>query len=87
MLLSVDLPDPIAHSLRLDGPRSSQRALEMLALEGYREGELSRGQVSELLGMEFNETEAFLHRHGALLQVTAEQLDQESETLRQFLSR
>jgi hypothetical protein len=58
MLLSVELPDPIAKQLRLDGEQGSQRALEMLALEGYRSVELSRGQVTELLGQSFYENEA-----------------------------
>jgi predicted HTH domain antitoxin len=87
MLLSVELPEPIARSLRLDGPASSRRALEMLALEGYREGNLSRGQISEMLGLEFNETEQFLSQHGADLQYTADDFDQDSENLRQFLSK
>jgi len=59
----------------------------MLALEGYRSGELSRGQVSEMLGMEVNETEKFLADSGASLQYTAEDYEQDSANLRQFLSQ
>ena len=73
--------------LRLDGPQRGRRALEMLALEGYREGELSRGQVSEMLDMGFHDTEQFLHDHGGFLQYTMEDLEQDSKNLRQFLSR
>jgi predicted HTH domain antitoxin len=87
MQLSVELPDLIARSLRLDGPRSNQRALEMLALEGYREGELSRGQVSEMLGMEFNETEAFLKCHSAMPGFTVADYDRSGEALEKLLSR
>ncbi len=87
MLLSLELPDPIARSLRLDGPRSNQLALEMLALEGYREGNLSRGQVSEMLDMEFNETEKFLKDHGAMLGLTLEDYDRSRTALTQFLAR
>ncbi|MDZ4286398.1 MAG: UPF0175 family protein [Prosthecobacter sp.] len=87
MLLSVELPDLIARSLHLDGPASSRRALEMLALEGYRGGELSRGQVSEMLGLEFNETEHFLRQHGADLRYTVEDFEQDSKNLRQFLAK
>jgi predicted HTH domain antitoxin len=86
MLLSVEVPDPIAHSLRLDGPQSKRRALEMFALEGYRSGELSRGQISEMLEMEFNETEKFLKDHGAFLQYTADDLEKDAANLREFLS-
>lgn len=87
MLVSVEIPDPIAHSLRLDGPQPSRRALEMLALEGYKAGGLSRGQVSRMLDLEFNETEKFLKDHGATLGLTAEDYERDSENLRAFLSR
>ena len=39
MLISIELPDPIAKQLRLDGEQGNRRALEMFALEGYRAGE------------------------------------------------
>jgi predicted HTH domain antitoxin len=84
--VSLELPDAIARSLRLEGPASSRRALEMLALEGYRAGELSRGQVSEMLGLEFNETERFLGEHGADLEYTADEFDRDAENLRRFLA-
>lgn len=87
MLISVEVPDPIAHSLRLDGPQSGRRALEMLALEGYRSNELSRGQVGKMLGMGFHETEQFLHEHGAMLQYSVADFEQDSANLREFFSR
>jgi predicted HTH domain antitoxin len=87
MLLSLELPDLIAHSLRLDGPSSSRRALEMLALEGYREGKLSRGQVSEMLDLEFNETERFLSQLGADPDYSMDDYYQDSQNLRQFLAK
>jgi hypothetical protein len=52
MLVSVELPDPIAKQLHLDGEQGNRRALEIFALEGYRTGALSRGQVSELLDLD-----------------------------------
>jgi predicted HTH domain antitoxin len=87
MLLSLEVPDEIARSLRLGGPQSTRRHLEILALEGYRSGELSRGQVSELLGIGFDETEAFLKKNGADLGLTMDEFEQDSASLRQFLSR
>jgi hypothetical protein len=65
MLVSVELPDPIAKQLHLDGAEGNRRALEILVLEGYRCGELSQGQVGELLGIGFHETEEFLQAHHA----------------------
>ena len=87
MLLSVELPDPIAKQLHLDGEQGNRRALEMFALEGYRAGELSRGQVSELLDMEFNETERFLKEHRCGLGMNFEEYEQDSNRLRKFLAR
>ncbi len=87
MILSVEVPDVIARQLRLDGPQCGRRALEMLALEGYREGHLSRGQVSELLTIGFDETEAFLHDNSASLGITAEDYQRSSAALKQLLAK
>ncbi|MDB6135884.1 MAG: UPF0175-containing protein [Verrucomicrobiales bacterium] len=87
MLVSVEVPDQIAHSLCLDGPHSSRRVLEMLALEGYKDGKLSRGQVSRMLDLEFNETEKFLKDHGAMLELTSEDYERNSAALSHFLKR
>ena len=65
MTLSVELPDSFARQLRLDGVQGQRRALEILALDGYRSGELSQGQVGELLSLSFQETEEFLNAHHA----------------------
>jgi predicted HTH domain antitoxin len=59
--------------------------LEMLALEGYRAGELSRGQVSEMLDLESNETERFLKEHGCGLGLSFEEYERDSKRLREFL--
>ncbi len=84
MQFTLDIPDAMAHSLALDGPKQNRHVLEMLALEGYRSEKLSRGQVGEALGLGFHETEEFLHRNGANLHYTLEELEQGSETLRRF---
>lgn len=65
MVVTIQLPDAIAHHLGLDSTRPEQRVLEALVLEGYRRGDLSRGQVSELLELNFSATERFLHEHGS----------------------
>lgn len=65
MILSVELPDAFARQMHLDGAEGPCRALEKLALAGYRAGELSQGQVGELLHMSFHKTEEFLKTHNA----------------------
>jgi predicted HTH domain antitoxin len=87
MTVSVDLPDLIAAQLHLDGKQGQRRALEMLALEGYRAGELSRGQVGELLGLEFNETEAFLKNHNAFIPLTIEEFQRSADGLESLLRK
>jgi predicted HTH domain antitoxin len=87
MLVSMEVPDQVAHSLRLDEPQGIRRALEAVAVQGYKAGELSRGQVSEMLGLEFDETEKLLKDNGALLQLSADEVREQSEYLRQLLSR
>ena len=51
--------------MNLDGAQANRRALEILALDSYASGKLSQGQVGELLGMSFHETEEFLKAHHA----------------------
>jgi predicted HTH domain antitoxin len=87
MIVSVNVPDRIAQELHLDGEQGSRRALEMLALEGYRAGELSRGQVSEMLDLELNETMGFLKEHGAFNSITVEEYRRSAEGLEKLLSR
>lgn len=81
------MPDAIAHELDLDGADGERRALELFALEGYRQEKLSRGQVSELLRLEFNETEAFLKRNNAFARFTREEFARSSAGLEGLLAR
>ena len=57
----------------------SRRALEAVALEGYREQTLTLYQASEMLGLSRVETEDFLGRHQVPLAVIDEaHLDREA---------
>jgi hypothetical protein len=57
----------------------SRRALEAIALEGYRDQTLTLFQVSEMLGLSRIETEDFLGRHQVPLAVIGEtDLDREA---------
>jgi hypothetical protein len=85
MTFSVEVPDQIAHSLRLDGPQPNRRALEMLALEGYRAGDLSRGQVGVLLELSFYDTEEFLKKNHAYIELTLEEFHEGSNALETLL--
>jgi predicted HTH domain antitoxin len=63
MEVTLRIPDEVARQLSASGSDVSRRALEALALEGYREGALTLYQVSEMLGLSRVETEDFLGRH------------------------
>jgi predicted HTH domain antitoxin len=79
MEVTLRIPDDVAKRLLADGVDVSRRALEALALEGYREQTLTLYQVSEMLGLSRVETEDFLGRHQVPLVVMDESdLDREA---------
>lgn len=87
MPVTIDLPEEIERRLNEEWQDLPRRALEALALEGYRSEVLTRGQVGELLGLDFWQTEAFLRERGAFLQYSAEDLTQDRRTQEQLLPR
>ncbi len=79
MEVTLHIPDEIAKRLSAAGRDISRRALESIALEGYRDQTLTLFQVSELLGLSRVETEDFLGRYGVPLAAIGEQdLDREA---------
>jgi predicted HTH domain antitoxin len=85
MTLVLELPDAWKRLLGLDTGDAAARARQMLVLEGYREGRLSRGQAAEMLGLGFHEAEGFLKRHGAEQQASWEELEESGTRLREML--
>ena len=79
MEVTVRIPDDIAKQLSASGGDVSRRALEAIALEGYREHTLTLYQVSEILGLSRIETEDFLGQHHIPLAMVDEaELDREA---------
>ena len=79
MEVTLHIPDEVAKRLSAGGGDVSRRALEALALEGYRQHALTHFQVSELLGLSRVETEDFLGRHNVPLSTVGEaDLDREA---------
>jgi hypothetical protein len=88
MQLMIEVPDVLAQRMHLDGPKGRRRALERLAIQGYNAGELSHGQVGEMLGLdEFNEIEKFLKENGAVSGVVSEDYVNSLEAIQRLLSR
>jgi predicted HTH domain antitoxin len=72
MEIVLRIPDDVAQRLSADGSDVPRRALEALALEGYRDQTLTLYQVSEMLGLSRVETEDFLGRHRVPLAIIEE---------------
>lgn len=79
MEITLHIPDDVAKRLSAAGEDLSRRAIEAIALEGYRDQTLTLYQVSEMLGFSRIETEDFLGRHHVPLAVIGEaDLDREA---------
>lgn len=79
--IAVDLPEDIAKRLESAWPDVSRRTLEAVAVEGYRDGALTRDQVGRLLGLSFWDTEAFLKAHRAYLAYDEDDFEQDRHDL------
>ena len=81
MEVTFRIPDEVGQRLSAAGGDVSRRALEALALEGYRDQTLTLYQVSEMLSLSRVETEDFLGQHHVPLSVIGEaDLDREAAT-------
>ncbi len=82
MVLTLELPDSIAQALSAPcGEDLSRKALEALAVEGFREKKLSQYQVGQLLKLSRTEVEDFLARHVDLYDYDPSELRQEADLL------
>jgi hypothetical protein len=86
--VTLHIPDDVAQQLAAAGGDVSRRALEALALEGYRRQALPLFQISEMLGLSRIEAEDFLVRHQVSLSAIEEaDLDRESTLFEGVLRR
>ena len=82
MQVTVDIPDEMAHRLIPEGIDPARRALESIAIEGYRSGALTTSQTRRLLGFETRyELEGFLKAHNVWEHAySLEDLERDRET-------
>jgi predicted HTH domain antitoxin len=85
--VAVELPDDIAQQLEIAWHDIPRRVLEAVAVEGYRSGALTRGQVQRLLQLSWWDTEAFLMRRQAYLPYNEEDLEHDRAALDRVLSK
>jgi hypothetical protein len=88
MIVTLDIPDVLAASLKRVQPSLPRAILEGFAVEEYRQGNLSAAEVRVLLGHDSRwETEDFLSAHDAWPGTTAEQVAEDGRKLNALLSR
>ncbi len=88
MAITLELPQEIEAQLRAEWNGDlSRKILEAVAVEGYRQGTLSRGQVSELLGLSFQDTEVFLKKREAYSPYGIEDIERGRAALEGLLKR
>lgn len=76
MSLIITLPESVERQLKIEwGSDLPRRALEALAIEGYRTEALSLGQVAEMLEMSVNDADGFLKTHGVDSLITIEDFE------------
>jgi predicted HTH domain antitoxin len=79
MEVILQIPDDVAKQLAPEGEDLSRRALEALAIEGYRKQTLGLYQISQMLGLTRIEAEDFLGRNQVpLADLTAADLDRDA---------
>jgi hypothetical protein len=82
--ISIEVPDDVASQLEVRGEDLSRRALEALALEAYRSGEISEAEVQRMLHLASRwEVEAFLKRAQAYLEFTEADIEGDVAAIRQ----
>ncbi len=85
MDVQLQIPDDVAQALNREAIDLSRTALESLALEGYRTGRLSEGQLRRMLGFSTRmQVHAFLKEHHVYLNYSVDELNQDLKSLAAF---
>ena len=85
MRLTIELPDDIANQLA--SINLSQRVLELITADHYRQGLIGAGEVRQRLNFASRwETYEFLKREKAYLPYIEDDLEQDAQAISQVLS-
>ncbi len=86
MTLTLEIPDALSEPLQKRFGDLSRRALEDLAVDGYKSGVLSSFQVGKLLGHASRwDTDAFLKQHEAWLHYSADDIQHDLRVMDDIL--
>ena len=89
MEIVLDIKDEIIPDLQngIEKPLN-RRALELLAVDSYKKGNLSEYQVRVMLGFDNRfDVDAFLKEHGAFYDYTSEELERDTAALQHLLQQ
>jgi predicted HTH domain antitoxin len=88
MSVTISLPNRIERQLQSGwGDKLEQKAVEALAVEGYRAGLLSLGEIAEMLGMSVNDADGFLKSKGLFVVDNLAEIDSDGAVLEDLLAR
>jgi predicted HTH domain antitoxin len=82
--ITIRVPAEIAAHLAVDETDLSRKTLEALAVEGYRDGCLSIGQVAEMLDLSVLQAEEFLHSKDVSLNYSLDDFQEDAATIRRL---
>jgi predicted HTH domain antitoxin len=85
--ITIALPNRVYRHLQAElGTQLERKTQEALAIEGYRSGILSLGEVAEMLDLTINDADGFLKERGVQSLITSEDIKTDTETLLKLLS-
>lgn len=81
MEITINLPEDIAKVFLANGEDIEREVLEATAIEGYRTGRLSHGQVGRMLSLSRFEVDSFFKLHEVPLNYSFDDLEEDRRTL------
>lgn len=86
--VTLDLPGDLEERLRRETPNLDADVREAYALELFRRGKLSHYELSQVLGLDRFEADAWLKRHGVFEgSLAMADLEADRQTLERVMSR
>jgi predicted HTH domain antitoxin len=85
MSVVIDITPETERLLTAEWGDINKAAREALIIESYRQGKLSLGQCTEILGLSVFETETFFRSRGIDLFLTAEDINRDRACLERIL--
>lgn len=82
--ITISVPIEIAANLGVDEDDLSRKTLEALAIENYRNGRLSIGQVAELLELSVLQAEEFFYQKDVSLNYSLSDFEEDLATIDNF---